>query len=215
MKLQELTSWFNQRNARERALILAACLAVPWALWDSALMEPLKERKAQATKQVKTVHDEIRALETAAEKLAGELSVDLDADNLAEKDKLLKTVAELAQRLDDRTDDLIPPEQMTQMLKELLLRQTGLTLVRLESLPGEPLFAGERTASAAGALFKHGVVIEVRGDYRSTVRYLESIEELPWRFFWDSLDYEVLVYPEARVTLTLRSLSTDEGWVGV
>jgi MSHA biogenesis protein MshJ len=120
--------------------------------------------------------------------------------------------------VDKRTEDLIPPAEMTRVLKQILLQQVGLRLVRLESLPVEPLFEtpeGVEVESEGDDLFKHGVVIEVLGDYASTVLYLQAVETLPRRFFWESLDYEVTEYPTARVTLTLRSLSTQEGVVGV
>jgi MSHA biogenesis protein MshJ len=57
--------------------------------------------------------------------------------------------------------------------------------------------------------------MEIRGGYLSTLRYLEELEDLPWRFFWKSLNYEVLEYPEARVVLTVETLSLREGWIGV
>ncbi len=217
-RLGELIVWLNARSTRERVVLGGAALMIPLLLWDSTLMEPLEARREKAAKQTRSLEADIGRLEEQTERLATQLSIDLDADNRSRREQLRDVLDRLGDVVDERTDDLIPPAEMTRVLKEMLIRQEGLRLVRLESLPVEPLFETpeELEAETEGAdLFKHGVVIEVLGDFPGTVRYLRAIEELPRRFFWESLDYEVLKYPTARITLTLRSLSTAEGLVGV
>ena len=217
-QLNELIKWLNARSARERIFLAAACLTIPVLFWDSALMEPLEARRLEAEKKIASLKNDVMRLEGETEKLAKELSIDLDAQNRDRKKSLMDSLSRLHEVVDKRTEDLIPPAEMTRVLKQMLLRQAGLRLVRLESLPVEPLFEtpeGIEVDSEGDDLFKHGVVIEVLGDYASTVLYLQALETLPRRFFWESLDYEVTEYPTARVTLTLRSLSTQEGVVGV
>ncbi len=215
-RVKELLIWLNARSTRERVVLSGAALMIPVLLWDSALMEPLEARRVAAEKRIVSLELDVARLEGQTEKLASELSIDLDAENRARREGLLDSLSRLRQVVDERTGDLIPPAEMTRVLKEMLARQEGLRLVRLESLAVEPLFETPEAVEVEGSdLFKHGVVIEVLGDFPSTVRYLQAVEKLPWRFFWESLDYEVLDYPKARVTLTLRSLSTQEGLVGV
>jgi MSHA biogenesis protein MshJ len=217
-QLSEAIKWLNARSARERIFLAAACLTIPVLLWDSALMEPLEARRLEADKKIGSLKNDVMRLEGETEKIAKELSIDLDEENRDRKKNLMDSLTRLHEVVDKRTEDLIPPAEMTRVLKQMLLRQAGLRLVRLESLPVEPLFEtpeGIEVDSEGGDLFKHGVVIEVLGDYASTVLYLQAVENLPRRFFWESLDYEVIEYPTARITLTLRSLSTQEGVVGV
>ena len=38
---------------------------------------------------------------------------------------------------------------------------------------------------------------------------------LPWRFFWDHVEYRVEQYPQGRLKLTVFTLGLREGWVGV
>ena len=49
----------------------------------------------------------------------------------------------------------------------------------------------------------------------ATLRYLQALEALPWRFFWDSVDYQVIAYPQSTVRLKLHTLSLSEDWIGV
>jgi MSHA biogenesis protein MshJ len=47
------------------------------------------------------------------------------------------------------------------------------------------------------------------------VNYLETIEALPWRLFWDRIEVETLEYPQASIRLRAYTLSFAEGWIGV
>jgi MSHA biogenesis protein MshJ len=49
----------------------------------------------------------------------------------------------------------------------------------------------------------------------ATLRYLQALEKLPWRFFWDSVSYQVMEYPDSVVRLELHTLSLSEDWIGV
>lgn len=115
--------------------------------------------------------------------------------------------------------NLIPPYKMAAVLKDLLRHQNDPRLVRMESLPVEPVYLGPTDESTASPrepdIFKHGLVMEMTGTYLGTLRYLQAIEGLRWHLLWESLEYDVEEYPDARITLTVRSFSTREGWIGV
>ena len=53
--------------------------------------------------------------------------------------------------------------------------------------------------------------LELEGSYLGTLRYLRALEALPWKFFWESVDYEVIEYPLARVTLQIYTLGLLKG----
>lgn len=60
-------------------------------------------------------------------------------------------------------------------------------------------------------VFKHAVVIQLEGSYFDVVDYLSALENLPWKFYWAELDYRVIDYPKAIVTLEVYTLSTGVG----
>lgn len=61
------------------------------------------------------------------------------------------------------------------------------------------------------SVFKHTVVIRLEGGYFDMVDYLSALENLPWKFYWSELDYHVVEYPKAIVTLEVYTLSTGKG----
>ena len=59
------------------------------------------------------------------------------------------------------------------------------------------------------------MTINFEGDYLSTLDYIRSVEQLGWRVFWEGVRIDSSDYPRSRVTVSLYTLSLDEGWIGV
>ncbi|HKC52921.1 MAG TPA: type II secretion system protein GspM [Myxococcota bacterium] len=224
MKLRERgklgLDWLDARTTRQRALLLGVALAVVLGLWNVVLMGPVSRARALAANDLPALASELPALTQRVTQLEAALRNDPDAAARERRSALTSERVQLDGRLAELTDGLIPPDEMAGALRELLRRETGVSLVKLEALPAEPLFVDDEAAKPGEekprpAVFKHSVVIELHGSYLATLRYLQAIEALRWRFFWDSLDYEVDEYPNASVRLTLYSLSLREGWLGV
>jgi MSHA biogenesis protein MshJ len=62
-------------------------------------------------------------------------------------------------------------------------------------------------------LFRHGVEITLSGSYLDMIAYMEALEALPTQLFWGKAEFEVENYPNARLTLTLYTLSMDKKWM--
>ena len=106
---------------------------------------------------------------------------------------------------------------MARALRRLLRNTHELDLVRMESLPPEPLYGRSEAGSESDSesqVYLHTVELELAGSYLSALRYVREIESMPWNLLWDTLEYEVQEYPRGRITLRVQSLSTQEGWIG-
>ena len=55
----------------------------------------------------------------------------------------------------------------------------------------------------------------MEGRYFDIQAYLESIETLPWQFYWKKFSYRVIDYPMAEVEIELYTLSTSPAFMGV
>lgn len=112
---------------------------------------------------------------------------------------------------------------MAGVLRDMLSAEKGLVLTKLESLGAQPLFPRDEDEENAKTkkrtqqpeIFKHGVRIVFEGDYFKTLAYLRALEAMPWRLYWDNVEYFVTDYPKARVAITVHTLSLHEGWIGV
>jgi MSHA biogenesis protein MshJ len=223
-KILDSMRWVDQQPVRQRLLLLVAVVAVFLTLWDAVLMRSSKIREEQAKSDTALLEKQVKALELQAEATLKKLSADPNLERRKRKAELERQLADLDSGFNERTADLIPPSEMVRVLKELLGRDSGLQLVRLESVPASALLAADEESGSEGKvdlgsgpvrLFRHGLVLEMSGDYLSVLRYVQAIEQLPWKFFWESMTYQVQQWPVGRITLKLLSLSSEEGWIGV
>jgi MSHA biogenesis protein MshJ len=84
-----------------------------------------------------------------------------------------------------------------------------------------PAAAGATPAPAPAAppqpslLFRHGVQLVLEGSYPDMVNYLQALEHMPTRLFWGGAALDAQKYPQARLTLTLYTLSLDQKWIAL
>ena len=222
--LADLMDRFDQRALRERVMVLVAALALVALLWDSILMRPLDRERKGRLQQVAMLRAEVSGLDKSVEAIVAQGVGDPDTASRKAVEKLQAEIGRLDGQLAGATAGLIAPKEMAHVLGQVLNRTSKLTLIKLKTLPPEavvaPLVGNTNAAQAAvkaGAtqIYKHGVEIEISGSYLETLQFLQSIEALPWRFFWDRVEYTVEQYPQGRLKLVIFTLGLQEGWVGV
>jgi MSHA biogenesis protein MshJ len=92
----------------------------------------------------------------------------------------------------------------------------GATLVSQVAQPRPEAGAAPVPAAAAMApdlLYRHGVQLAVLGNYLDMVDYMSALEAMPTQLFWGKAQLDVDEYPNARLTLTLYTLSLDPKWM--
>ena len=70
-------------------------------------------------------------------------------------------------------------------------------------------------AAPAPLLYRHGVQLVLQGSYLEMIDYLEALEALPSQLFWGAAALDAEQYPQARLTLTLYTLSLDQKWIAL
>lgn len=226
MNTQELLRhWKTQRerfdalSPRERGLILATLLVTLHFAWDGLFWQPLQERQQRLAAGIGTQQARIGELNAKVD-----LGVQLQARD-PDQDaghRLAKLEAELAgQETAAKALEmtLIEPGEVAVLLERMLGKVSGLTLVRLQGLASEPLADAKKPVPGKEPegmrIYRHSFEIEFEGDYFSTLNYLKVLQALPWRFFWDRLEYEVKSHPAALIRLRLHTLSLSKEWLGV
>jgi MSHA biogenesis protein MshJ len=81
------------------------------------------------------------------------------------------------------------------------------------ALPAPATAATPPVAKPRELLYRHGVEIVVQGGYLDMVAYMQALEALPVQLFWGAARLDAQQYPDARLTLTLYTLSLDEKWM--
>jgi MSHA biogenesis protein MshJ len=201
----------DRLSMRERVLVLLTLVMVlsllSYAfLWYSGWNDqsPTRTRIEQLQTQTTDNREALLAIERTRN------SPQLQAlDN--QNERLRRDIQELNDRISGITDVLIPPDTMATLLRELL-GNSDLTLVRFTALPALPVAENDSTDPS---LYRHRLDIELTGSFDALTRYLDTIETLPWRLFWDELSVETTRYPTLRIRLKVHTLSDQEDWLNV
>jgi len=90
----------------------------------------------------------------------------------------------------------------------------------LQSVVNPPAPAATPSPAAAPPkprelLYRHGVEIVLQGSYLDMVSYMDALEALPAQLFWGKAELAASQYPNARLKLTLYTLSLDEKWMQI
>ena len=218
-KWQQLLEKFAALNTRERMLILLAIFAMAYQFADLVILDHQFQEIQRLNSAMANDNAAIVRLNTELNSLSRRAQDDPNNKLREQIQAARDEVVALQSRLKEATGDLISPQDMARFLEQLLVQESQLTMLRLQTLDVKPLPTGSAdTASPAtpqAVLHRHGFAIEFSGSYLATLNYLQALESLPWQFFWDSVSYEVLDYPKSVVRLKLHTLSLSEDWIGV
>ena len=214
--LQKLIVWYEQRQLRERILLLLCVLAVLFFVWDSLVFGSIGLRKKAVRNESNRLQLEVAELMTREQLVEARKGFDPDRDNRLLLEQLQADLTKDQRQLEESVGSLISPRQMPALLRQLLSRQQKLKLLSLENLPAEQLRIDEQVAEEelGPVLYRHRLRLEFSGEYLATLRYLKKLENLPRRLVWEKVEIETLNYPQAKVLLQVYTLSLEKGWIG-
>jgi MSHA biogenesis protein MshJ len=201
-------------------LTLFTILAVIYFLWDTVFYENFLDTAKKRTESIKKIEAQVNALQGQI----SSISVASKSDPIKDLSNKVKQLTQQNKNLEDSigklTKQLIPPEQMLWLLQDILAQDENLHIIRVDNLPETSLFA---TAGVKGAaedktlnkyqVYRHGLQIELVANYFNTRQFLERVERLPWKILWDDISYEVTDYPDAKVKITVYTLSLNRSWI--
>jgi len=209
---------------RERAMIFLAAAFVLVAALNAALLDPLLVKQKALSAQVVQQQEKMKELQA-------QLQVQLQARRADEHSPLRARLVQLKQQLQEqdgylksRSDRLVEPDKMADLLGQVLSNNDKLQLIELKTLPASPLVEKPQAAAQPPAadlpdaqkqVFKHGIQITVRGGYLDMMNYLAALEKMPVQMFWGEISFSVEKYPDAVLTLTLYTLSLGKTWLTV
>ena len=207
---KKLQAQVEKMNLRERLLVFATGLMLVGSLWYMGLMEPLNKKIDNTRNEIETVRGRIGSINQSLEVQALAAS----GGNIGYQEQfslIQRRLEELNEKLGGYTAELIGPGEMAQVLQGVLKEQSNLRLILIRNLPPQAMSMNEDDDAI---FYRHGLEMEFEGGYFACLEYLQQIEDLPWRFYWQILELEVLEYPHNRIRLEVSTLSPHEEWIG-
>lgn len=229
MNLDKLNDQIDKLSLRERVIVLAAVLLVLYGLWylfwfGSALAE--RDASEARLQTERTEQQQLQQqIDTFRQLASGQALQSKRAELQAAEQRLASIDAQLA----ELTNGLIRADQLARVLQDVLTQTASLTLLELVTEPVTRVSVTDASAAAeasaqdqtqpqpqkSAGVYRHSVKVTVSGRYFDVLDLIRRLESLEWRFYWESLHYEVIGYPNALVIIRVYTLSAEEGRLGV
>lgn len=202
LSLSVLRRLFMARAPRERWLLLSA----GWALlaWLGLLLfeATVLVRQQQLLADKAQLHRTLVERKNSSDELNNMLASLSRAEQRQQIEQLRQRLARLDGEVKGRLQSLVGPEQMAQLLLDILARENGLQLLQLQNRPAQAM-----ATPTGGTLYRHGISLQLRGSYRQLLDYVRRLESLQGKLYWQDLDFELEQYPDALIRLDFFTLS--------
>lgn len=210
-RVQRWAQTIDGMALRERALILLAAVATLFLLFDALFYQPILKSHQRANSQIVDMQMRLTVLQQTSTEL---IETDVSASAVKKRDDLRAELDALDDTVRAQLGTLMNPADATRILREMVNLQQGLKLVSLNTEVSGPVteaMTGQPTDTGALGVGRYDLTVQLEGSYRSITRYLESLETLPWKLFWEHLELAVDAHPRSRVTLHAYTLRAYDG----
>jgi len=233
---QEYCEKYLTITPREQYLVLFAGLAAIIFIIHSFFIDDNSLKINRLEQKIVKVTAGNRSAKSSIALLEQGLSQDPNAvlnNQIAQyKKKLSKVDGDLLKL----TSDLIDPIQMRYALLQLLKTQKGVSLQSFQVVAAQPITMTETKATGRNSdnrptnkatdsnnelppeelvLYRHAIKIKLSGSYFQLRDYLQQLEALSWKFFWQEFNYQLKEYPVSELEIEMYSLSTKREFIGV
>lgn len=202
-RINQLIERVDAMELRQRIMLLAAGLIVMFFVADTFAIQP-------AIKQQKTLRQAVGDWESKLDVLRERTGILTDGPSghaASSYSKMRARLTDLEARIQQQMGGLLAPAQAIKVLERVLEQDLKLLKVNASSSPLGDNDALTDSGQLQGAgINRYRMQLQLEGSYLATLRYLRALENLPWKFFWEGVEYEVIEHPTARITIDLYTL---------
>ncbi|MDT8386970.1 MAG: hypothetical protein RQ736_05615 [Thiogranum sp.] len=202
---QRLFDWIDALELRERILMLVASIAVLYLAVDSTGLQPTLQAQQATQQNTSQLELKLGALREQANLLSYKSTDDSMRMLEESRDGLVEELSELDANILTQLGALVEPAQAANVLEQVVSRHSGLKIKSLQarSLPIDQVNAAREHLAG---LNRYQLNVELEGSYLDLLVYLQELESMSWKFFWESVDFQVADYPHASSRLQIYTL---------
>ena len=223
--MNSLLARFDALTRRERILVAVAVFAL--VIFASNLGNTqLERRQLRLAAEQQEIANERLLVDASIQVFQQASGKDPDRDRREIISRLTEKEGALEKEIQSLSANLVSREQLPRLMQDVLQEIDGVKLLGVDTLPAVPLQTSGQGDSAATpdsadaapgesvTLYRHAVQIRFSCSYAGLRRYVAALEALPWRLYWEALEYVVADYPTGQAALEVVTLSTATGLFG-
>ncbi len=203
LRLQQWADRIDALDLRERILLLAATVVVLFLMVDSLGLQPTLKSQQVAEQRIADLEMKLSAFHQQANLVNYRSDQNPLASRYENRDRLSAELSELDAQIVGQLGALVEPAQAAEVLEQVLTGHRGLKLKSLQA-SSESLesLAIDKGGNGAG-LARYQLDMVVEGGYLDLLHYLQELEAMPWKFFWQMVNLQTTEYPQAETRLRL------------
>lgn len=198
--LLQYKTWFQERNLREKILVIVLSWAIIYAIFALLLIYPVDVAIEKNTKDLKASTDAVENWKNQLKFLADIPKTELYKEWVIEQKN--------HESLKDKYKDLLghPGEdRWDSIIKTVLNKYPNIIMEKIENGP-EKAYTTSKIKTDSDSILQQQMRVSVLGNFQDIVGYLTALEAAMPTIHWDTLDYTVTEYPIAHVQMEFSIL---------
>lgn len=192
--LENFKSWYECREIREKLLVVALGWAFLYAIFSLLFFRQLDQKKSTILNEMTELNNQITSLKTQIDAVNKISSTPLYKEWLKHRQALLNLQGQYKFFIKNN-----PTQQWQDIIKTILQSQNNVTLVEVKNSP-ETNYNPSALTDVTAKIYQQQLHVAVYSNFVDTVNYLQGLEKALPNIHWDSLNYEVVKYPIAKIT---------------
>jgi MSHA biogenesis protein MshJ len=216
-------------SLRERMILLFMFSSIMGWIWLTYYWTPAEQSMRTLIDTSGNIQNRIDVLTATQQAILKRASENPNKPWLEKKSKLEEQLRLRHKELQEALRNLVSPQQMVDVLRHFLRRDSKLRVVEVRTPPPQPLLLdrmAKKRKKRSGSddadvkldvpiLYVHSLVCELEGEYELVWRYLKNLQGMNWNVYWHTLEYQVQEHPHARIRLHVYTLSLSEDWLSL
>ncbi|AUH71959.1 hypothetical protein [Legionella sainthelensi] len=214
-QLYLLKQKIDHLSERDRVLLLLIILVVSSLLWFFTFVKPIINSKNNKEQQIQKILDQITLLKQKKKIIEILISNPGTVKTITHFKDLTTQINTLDNEISHYHKRYIAERDLAKLLHDMLKQTMGVTIENFGTIiptpaPQQtstttPKSSSVNTSEPTSLQTNHYRLI-IRGTYFPVIKYLQRLEQLPWRLYWDKFDYNVTKYPEGLVSVDFYTL---------
>ncbi len=206
---------YDALTLRERALIGVTVLATVGFVWWQLYASPILDQTRNLAMENSRLSSEVDTTRAAISNIRARMAAGVNQEKELKLAQLRRELEAVQERLRLKTIELIDPEQMLQLMTELVYRKSNLKLLNLKRREVKPAIKLSEEQQEDAGIYRHVLEVKFSGKFTDVLKYIQTLEDLDWKLIWDEIKIVSQEYPQITVKVVISTLSTRKEWVGV
>jgi MSHA biogenesis protein MshJ len=215
-------------SKRERWMLFGTGLLAIVGLYDTFMLEPIRQQTAVTTGDRIRMQEDIAKTKALIATASTQVSV-VKSPVQSEIERLNQAITDQKKSLVDVTNIMVGADEMLPLLKDMLKKHDSIQLVKFESLPPQSFVknhlqqvetssveAPQISSEISGLddIFQHTISLTIKGSYLAVLSYAEDLKSQHEKLAWENAELKA-DFPVVELTIHLYTLSMQKAWLGI